>query len=339
VAYWPFDAGGGAIAHDESGNGHDGLLVNGVTWVSDSRLGAAALSFDGKDGHVTIPYDSALDLSSEDAFGITAWIKPTGNLLPQRIIVAGGIWDLRIDGGHVGMRLVTGWQAHPVIFSDTVLQADEWIHVAAVYHANGPERLYVNGNLEEEKDVAVALHVGNENAVSIGALTGAEPTAFAGLIDDVRIYNHVLERRELPGIMTGGTGVLASAHLPRPADGDMVDTRSVALKWKKGAYAVSHNVYVGTNFEDVDSGTGGTFVRNVQTEYQSVGLPGTPFAEGLQPGTIYYWRIDEVSDTHPDSPWKGQVWSFWLPPKEAYDPDPSGGVEYVMPDVVLSWGR
>ena len=33
-------------------------------------------------------------------------------------------------------------------------------------------------------------------------------------------------------------------------------------------------------------------------------------AGGLELGTTYYWRVDEISDTHGDSPWKGEVWSF-----------------------------
>jgi hypothetical protein len=38
-------------------------------------------------------------------------------------------------------------------------------------------------------------------------------------------------------------------------------------------------------------------------------------SESFEPGqlewnTTYYWRIDEVNDAHPDSPWKGNVWSF-----------------------------
>jgi hypothetical protein len=30
----------------------------------------------------------------------------------------------------------------------------------------------------------------------------------------------------------------------------------------------------------------------------------------LEWDTTYYWRVDEVNDLHPDSPWKGSVWSF-----------------------------
>ncbi|HUV63700.1 MAG TPA: hypothetical protein VMW24_07365 [Sedimentisphaerales bacterium] len=39
-------------------------------------------------------------------------------------------------------------------------------------------------------------------------------------------------------------------------------------------------------------------------------MPGGPYPSGLVAGTTYYWRIDEVNDADPNSPWKGPVWSF-----------------------------
>ncbi len=38
-----------------------------------------------------------------------------------------------------------------------------------------------------------------------------------------------------------------------------------------------------------------------------------------------------------NSPWKGDVWSFSIPPKTAYSPDPVDGAELVDLDVRLSW--
>ena len=56
------------------------------------------------------------------------------------------------------------------------------------------------------------------------------------------------------------------------------------------------------------------------------------------PGTTYYWRIDEVNPDEPNSPWKGDIWSFSIPPKTAYNPDPPDGAEFVGPEnVTLSW--
>jgi hypothetical protein len=66
-------------------------------------------------------------------------------------------------------------------------------------------------------------------------------------------------------------------------------------------------------------------------------LPGFPAPEGLEPGTAYYWRIDEVNDADPNSPWKGNVWSFSVPPKTAYNPDPADGAEFVDPNAIFTW--
>jgi hypothetical protein len=68
-----------------------------------------------------------------------------------------------------------------------------------------------------------------------------------------------------------------------------------------------------------------------------VGLPGFAYPDGLVPGTTYYWRIDEVNDTEPNSPWKGNVWSFSVPPKTAYWPEPADGEEAVGVDAPLTW--
>jgi hypothetical protein len=68
-----------------------------------------------------------------------------------------------------------------------------------------------------------------------------------------------------------------------------------------------------------------------------VGFTGFPIPDGLVPGTTYYWRVDEVNDTEPNSPWKGDVWSFSIPPKTAYNADPPDGMQFVLPDVTFSW--
>jgi len=74
------------------------------------------------------------------------------------------------------------------------------------------------------------------------------------------------------------------------------------------------------------------------TTFYVAGFPGFAYPEGLVPGTTYYWRIDEINEADPNSPWKGDVWSFSIPPKTAYNPDPADGAEFVTPDnVTLSW--
>ena len=135
----------------------------------------------------------------------------------------------------------------------------------------------------------------------------------------------------------GFTAIASNASNPGPADGAYHEDTWVNLSWKPGDLAVSHDVYLGNNFDDVNDGVPETFQGNQTSTFIVAGFPGFPFPDGLVPGTTYYWRIDEVNDTEPNSPWKGEVWSFAIPPKTAYVPDPANGAETIDVDVELGW--
>jgi Carbohydrate family 9 binding domain-like len=127
------------------------------------------------------------------------------------------------------------------------------------------------------------------------------------------------------------------ARRPDPKDGALLEQTWATLSWTPGQYAISHNAYIGDNFDDVNNGTGDTFVGNQTQTMLVVGFPGYPIPDGLVPGTTYYWRIDEVNDTNAASPWKGNIWSFSIEPYTAYNPDPPDGTEFVATDATLSW--
>ena len=128
-----------------------------------------------------------------------------------------------------------------------------------------------------------------------------------------------------------------SAHSPDPADGALVEDTFVNMIWRAGDFAVSHDVYLGLNPDEASAGTGDTFQGNQAAMEFIIGFPGFPFPEGLVPGTTYYWRIDEVNDANPNSPWTGDVWSFAMPPRTAYNPDPPDGTGFVDPNAIFSW--
>jgi len=128
--------------------------------------------------------------------------------------------------------------------------------------------------------------------------------------------------------------VIASS--PNPADGTLNEDTWVSLSWRAGDGAASHDVYFGESFNDVDEGAGDTFRVNQTTTFFVVGFPGFPYPDGLIPGKTYYWRIDEV-EADGTTKYKGEVWSFTVPPKTAYLPDPADGAQSVNPEPVLSW--
>ncbi|MHC4536009.1 MAG: LamG-like jellyroll fold domain-containing protein [Planctomycetota bacterium] len=97
------------------------------------------------------------------------------------------------------------------------------------------------------------------------------------------------------------TAVGFAAHSPDPSDGSRNALSDSILSWGAGSSAASHDVYFGTSRADVAAGTGDTFKGNQLDE--------TYVPEGLQDGSTYFWKIDEVeadgTTRHP-----GEVWSF-----------------------------
>jgi Concanavalin A-like lectin/glucanases superfamily/Gylcosyl hydrolase family 115 C-terminal domain len=130
-------------------------------------------------------------------------------------------------------------------------------------------------------------------------------------------------------------GPLVKAYNPAPADGEVVLDTWATLTWSAGQTAVSHDVYFGENSADVNDGTADTFRANQPSPYFVVGFPGYPYPDGLVPGTTYYWRIDEIEAD--GTKHKGDVWSFMIPPRKAYDPSPPDGARFVTSDATLSW--
>ena len=99
------------------------------------------------------------------------------------------------------------------------------------------------------------------------------------------------------------------AHNPTPANGAIHENTWAMLSWEAGDTAVSHDIYVGESFTNVQNGTGGTFRGNQTATFYYVGIPGFPYPGGLVPGTTYFWRVDEI-EADGEAIHTGFVWSF-----------------------------
>jgi hypothetical protein len=326
VAYWPLDV----DAKDIVG-GRDGTLVGGAQFTDDPERGGV-LSVDGVDGHVEVPPDDDMVFSSADSYTIMAWIYL--ETLP-------GSWQTviaksRDQGTHYGIWITDsgewmggGWENRG---SPAVTQV--WVHIAYVQDGvAGTGVTYIDG--------AVDWSGGPRDGTGAGDfwIGGARSVTefLGGMIDEVRVYNHVLTEEEIQTVMLSGGEGYPFPSRPNPEDSALHEDTWVSFDWRAGDFAVSHDVYFGENFDDVNAGAEGTFRGNQAETFFVAGFPGFPYPDGLVPGTTYYWRIDEVNDTEPNSPWKGDVWSFSIPPKTAYYPEPDDGAELVNLTANLSW--
>ncbi len=93
---------------------------------------------------------------------------------------------------------------------------------------------------------------------------------------------------------------------PKPANAAVDVPVDSKLSWTAGALAAKHQVYFGTDAAKVRNANKASDPNVVFAE-----LTDTSFdPNGMAFKTKYYWRVDEVNEANPDSPWKGPVWSF-----------------------------
>ncbi len=330
IGWWRFDEGSGTTAYDSSGSGNDGTIIGNPQWVT-GKIGGA-LQFNGADSIVDIPYSP--NMTPSDGTTMTAWVFPTDT---TRSCIVG-----QFEG--YGMALFTDLQLKSVIWggdwvlADVTIPMQEWSHIAMTWDVTNNERMiFLNGELVGTRADSAVPEV--QNNLGIGLWVGWPAAwgddSFMGIIDDVQIHNIVLKQDEIGVIMKGEGYPYALG--PIPEDGALHSDTWVNLSWSPGDFAVSHDVYFGENFEDVNAGAEGTFQGNQASTFFVAGFPGFAYPDGLVPGTTYYWRIDEVNDTEPNSPWKGKVWSFMVPPKTAYEPIPADGAKFIDPETDLSW--
>jgi hypothetical protein len=106
---------------------------------------------------------------------------------------------------------------------------------------------------------------------------------------------------------------IGAASKPSPSSNAQdVPYYTDTLSWTAGEYAVKHNIYFGTSFDDVNAATAsdprGVLIGEGQTETSSV-IP-----DPLALATTYYWRVDEVNAPPDNSIFKGSIWNFEVEP-------------------------
>ncbi len=353
VAWWRLEEGSGtAVKSEVDSPAKDATIVGGgsVAWIdSDLALGANtsyALQFSGAGGDF-VQANTYTGIGGNNPRSVTAWIK-TSEVSSNDTIVS---WGENATGNRFTVRENAGWgggqlralrcEVQGGFITGTAEVSDgEWHHVGVIFDGGGTAdvKMYVDGKLDTPSNIGdLTLDTDNSaNTVAIGGWPNGQ-RVMIGLIDDVRIYDHALSDAEVGFAMTGEPNPYA--YSPSPADGAIHEATWATFGWSPGDLADSHDVYLGDSFDDVNNATRDSEVYrgNHTTLLYVAGFPGYAYPDGFVPGTTYFWRIDEVSDTHPDSPWKGNVWSFSVPPHTAWRPVPADGAKFIDSDVVLSW--
>ncbi len=194
VAAYAFDEGSGTTVTDASGNGNNGTITN-ATWSTSGKYGDA-LKFNGTNALVTIPNSASLQLSG--GMTLEAWVDPSTVSAAWRDVIYKANDNFYLEatstnGSKPDAGIIAGG-SYGDAFGTAKLTANTWSFLTETYDGS-TLRLYVNGT-----QVASTAHTGaiatSTNPLQIGgdSLYGQN---FAGLIDNVRIYNVALTAAQI----------------------------------------------------------------------------------------------------------------------------------------------
>jgi hypothetical protein len=197
VAAYGFDETSGPSAQDASGNANHGTLAN-VTRSTAGRFGSA-LSFNGRDSVVTVPSAASLNLSA--GMTLAAWVYPDSQQQRFQSIITkerpGGLtYALHASSptGKVSSTLSLG-SGYRTQHGGSPLPARTWSHLTATYDGSN-QRLYVNGVQVASRAFTGTLPAA-DGPLRIGNNQAMRGRAFAGMIDEVRIYDRALSQGDI----------------------------------------------------------------------------------------------------------------------------------------------
>jgi len=195
------DLGSGGDHLTDSVGGHDGTCVSpGCPIAVAGRIGNALL-FDGVDDQIRVPSDPELDTTR--SFTIAAWIQlsvPAAheNHVATKAFGSGTLdsWSLVVDTDQtVGFSADMPTMAHKLT-EPMKLGPSVWHHLAARWDGTTQDILIDGAVVATEVSDDDAW---DDNTVNIGAdiENGALAGPFAGIIDEVRLYDYSLADDEI----------------------------------------------------------------------------------------------------------------------------------------------
>ena len=345
---WLLDEGTGNITEDASGNGNDGTLMGAPNWIAG--WSGNALELNGTSAYVDCGNDETLNV---EVYSVSFWFNLPSTQSWNHIISRGSHQGDGNPGAvNWGVMMRDGQETILYeVYNDTVKPSlsvatttGEWHHIVAT-HDETTMQLYHDGQLAGATPTGIFLDESRKFLIGARSDAGSAGGFFNGSVDEVGYFNAVLAPEDIEAIMNDGLAGITGAgrplaRRPNPEDGALLDQAWGTLSWSPGDYAVSHNVYLGDDFNDVNDGLGDTFRTNQAGAFFAAGVTGYPYPDGLVPGTTYYWRIDEVNDANAASPWKGYVWSFTVPSRKAIEPTPADGSDFIdAGTVTLGWTK
>ena len=226
VAHWTFDEASGT-ALDSSGNGFNGTIVGTVTQGQTGRIGGAYL-FSGS-GWVDFGVDTITTQITDFPVSISYWIQSTAVSSTECAVWMGknGTNDKYLQTGMKNGNANAAYRNtdfdNAVAWKDNGTTHTEgdgaWHHIVAVYPDTTVRHVYVDGVLADSTTYTQSYYTGtNQVAVGNNNRGSSFTDPFDGLIDDVRIYDHVLSTAEILALASVQIETINQVQANGPAD-------------------------------------------------------------------------------------------------------------------------
>ncbi len=318
VIWYKLDETEGGTARDNSKYGRDAVVDGpgnlGVWNPGDGQFGGSLIFNDNTD--IEVPIDALSTIST--GITVSVWLKDASRPGSNNWVFGTGSGDVRVNAAVVASNGDVLWRAGNSsndqlrwdldgVDHTTIEGWHHWVFVKD--EVNGVISIYLDGILAASKsgvDSTLVNVPGSQLRFGVGA---GHANDFIGMMDDIRVYDLALTAGEVQLLYTG---VFGTAVSPDPADKAEDIRHDVTLSWTPGKYADKHDVYFGTNFDDVNDAdrTNPLDVLVGQNQDANSYSPD----ELLQFGQTYYWRIDEVNAPPDFTVFKGGIWSFTAEP-------------------------
>jgi len=210
VSYHPFTGN----ANDAGPNAIHGNVSN-ATLTSDRNGNANSAYYFNGNAFIDLPNNNAYSFSPQGTFSISVWVLPDqNNTWPaQAVVVKAPLHtDFNMSAWNYGTyifsyKAMSGYAYNHILNgSTTFVQNLCWYNITSTYD-NGKWHLYVNGRLEDQNlsQTNFILQDGFSR-IFFGKKGESNGDWYQGKMDEVRIYNRVLNQQEIDSLAHTAAG-------------------------------------------------------------------------------------------------------------------------------------
>ncbi len=204
IGQWTFNEGAGVTCYDSSGQGNNGTIYNGASYVAG--MGGSALAFDGSNDYVDFGNAPVFNITS--AFSIEVWVKVFG-INGEAMIFGKDTTLFGISYYTNGYAYFYGGTSGSNNLAVDIPEGD-WLHLVGTSdagQAGNNMKFYLNGQLVNSR-----VSMGNPDSVPNERVQAAADRIYSTfvncILDEARLYNHVLSEDTVASNYSSGPSIV-----------------------------------------------------------------------------------------------------------------------------------